>query len=134
MDELPQLWNILRGDMSFVGPRAEWVELAKEFRKEVPSFDRRHAVRPGLTGLAQIYGHSESPPRQKLKYDLLYIKKQNVWLDLRLVLISFFVTFLGRWEDRTQKLPHLFRDGRKKRLSYVGIGKHLREISIQRGG
>ena len=134
MDELPQLWNILRGDMSFVGPRAEWVELAREFRKEVPSFDRRHTVRPGLTGLAQVYGHSESPPRQKLKYDLLYIKKQNVWLDLRLVLISFFVTFLGRWEDRTQKLPHLFRDGRKKRLSYVGIGKHLREISIQRGG
>ena len=54
MDELPQLWNIFRGDMSFVGPRPEWTELVKEFRQEIPGFDRRHAVTPGLTGIAQI--------------------------------------------------------------------------------
>src|SRR5712692_4650835 len=77
MDELPQLWNILRGDMSFVGPRPEWVELVRRFRKEITGFDRRHTVRPGLTGLAQICGHSELGRRHKLRYDLVYIQKQS---------------------------------------------------------
>lgn len=105
MDELPQLWNILKGDMSFVGPRPEWTELVRGFRQEIPSFDRRHVVRPGLTGLAQIYGHSEMPRRHKLQYDLLYITKQNLWLDLRLILFSFLVTFAGGWEARSRKVP-----------------------------
>ena len=107
MDELPQLWSIFRGDMSFVGPRPEWSELVKKFREEIPGFDRRHAVKPGLTGIAQIYGHSELPRRQKLRYDLVYIKKSSFWLDIRLVFISFLVTFTGRWEDRSSKLPWL---------------------------
>lgn len=105
MDELPQLWNILRGDMSFVGPRPEWVELVKRFRKEVPGFDRRHAVRPGLTGFAQVYGDSELPRRQKLRYDLLYIRRQSLWIDLRLIAFSFLVTFKGGWEARSSKVP-----------------------------
>ena len=105
MDELPQLWNILRGDMSFVGPRPEWVELVKRFRAEIPSFDLRHMVRPGLTGLAQVYGHSEMPRRHKLRYDLLYVRRQNLWLDIRLVLLSFAVTLTGRWERREAKVP-----------------------------
>ena len=104
MDELPQLWNIFRGDMSFVGPRPEWVELVKRFRVEIPSFDLRHKVRPGLTGLAQIYGHSEISRRHKLRYDLLYARRQTFWLDIRLVLISFAVTFTGRWERREGKI------------------------------
>ena len=104
MDELPQLWNILRGDMSFVGPRPEWVELVKKFRAEVPRFDLRHRVRPGLTGLAQVYGHSEISRRNKLRYDLLYARRQNFWLDMRLVLLSFAVTFTGRWELREAKV------------------------------
>ena len=104
MDELPQLWNILRGDMSFVGPRPEWVELVKRFRAEIPRFDLRHWVRPGLTGLAQVYGHSEMSRRNKLRYDLLYARRQSFWLDLRLVLLSFFVTFTGRWELREAKV------------------------------
>jgi lipopolysaccharide/colanic/teichoic acid biosynthesis glycosyltransferase len=107
MDELPQLWNIFRGDMSFVGPRPEWTELVKKFRQEIPGFDRRHAVTPGLTGIAQIYGHSELPRRQKLRYDLVYIKKQSFWLDMRLVLVSFLVTLTGKWEDRSAKLPRM---------------------------
>lgn len=115
MDELPQLWNIFRGDMSFVGPRPEWTELVKKFRREIPAFDRRHAVRPGLTGLAQVYGHSESPRRQKLRYDLVYIQKQTFWLDLRLVGISFLVTFLGRWEARGAKLPRWLSHGPRRR-------------------
>jgi len=115
MDELPQLWNIFRGDMSFVGPRPEWSELVKKFRVEIPGFDRRHAVTPGLTGIAQIYGHSELHRRQKLRYDLLYIKKQSFWLDMRLVFISFLVTFTGKWEERSGKLPHLLNLGRAAR-------------------
>jgi len=116
MDELPQLWNIFRGDMSFVGPRPEWTELVKKFRVEIPGFDRRHRVTPGLTGIAQIYGHSELDRRQKLRYDLLYIKKQTFWLDLRLVFVSFLVTFTGKWEDRSAKLPQLLGRRAARRL------------------
>jgi len=112
MDELPQLWNILRGDMSFVGPRPEWVELVKRFRAEIPRFDLRHQVRPGLTGLAQVYGHSELPRRHKLRYDLLYARRQSFWLDIRLVILSFAVTFTGRWERREAKF--LRSPGRRK--------------------
>lgn len=114
MDELPQLWNIFRGDMSFVGPRPEWIELVKRFRVEIPTFDLRHKVRPGLTGLAQIYGHSEISRRHKLRYDLLYARRQSLWLDLRLVLLSFAVTFTGRWERREAKIsrPRQWRAGR----------------------
>ena len=113
MDELPQLWNIFRGDMSFVGPRPEWTELVKRFRQEIPGFDRRHAVTPGLTGIAQIYGHSELPRRQKLRYDLIYIRRHSLWLDIRLVLVSFLVTFTGKWEDRSAKFPRLLGGGRR---------------------
>jgi len=121
MDELPQLWSILRGDMSFVGPRPEWTELAKVFRREIPGFDRRHAVRPGLTGLAQICGHSETPRQQKLRYDLLYIRKQSLWLDLRLILLSFWVTFSGSWETRAAKLPAWF-GARQRQCRRVAFG------------
>lgn len=124
MDELPQLWNIFRGDMSFVGPRPEWVELVKTFRSEIPDFDRRHSVRPGLTGLAQIYGHSELPRGQKLRYDLVYIKRQSFWLDVRLVLVSFVVTFLGQWENRGAKLPGWLRYGRR--------GNRTRRLAVQK--
>ena len=114
MDELPQLWNIFRGDMSFVGPRPEWTELVKKFREEVPGFDRRHVVTPGLTGLAQVYGHSELSRRKKLRYDLLYIKRRSFWLDVQLVVASFWVTFRGKWEVRTAKVLRLrkWRRGR----------------------
>lgn len=115
MDELPQLWSIFRGDMSFVGPRPEWLELVKKFRQEIPSFDLRHKVRPGLTGLAQVCGHSEISRRQKLRYDLLYVRRQSFWLDLRLILLSFIVTFTGRWERRESKVP-----GRRNRRPESG--------------
>lgn len=125
MDELPQLWNILRGDMSFVGPRAEWVELVKKFCREIPAFNQRHAVRPGLTGLAQIYGHSELPRRWKLRYDLLYIKKQDLWLDTRLITLSFLTTFLGKWEDRQEKLPRWVSRWERRRRALAANKKRL---------
>jgi len=110
LDELPQLWNIFRGDMSFVGPRALRVGeiLTRGDRRMVPlasivGYQRRHRVTPGLTGLAQIYADRDIPPRQKFRYDALYIRRQNFWLDLRLIFLSFWITFRGGWERRGKK-------------------------------
>jgi lipopolysaccharide/colanic/teichoic acid biosynthesis glycosyltransferase len=109
-DELPQLWNIFRGDMSFVGPRAlrpGEIEVGGEGRlvqlEEVPGFADRCRVRPGLTGVAQIYAPRDIPRRHKFQYDKLYIRKRSFWLDVRLILLSFWITFRGTWEVRGQK-------------------------------
>jgi lipopolysaccharide/colanic/teichoic acid biosynthesis glycosyltransferase len=111
MDELPQLWNILRGDMSFVGPRAlapmemaagdtgRIVRLA-----DIPGYLERHRVRPGLTGLTQIYADRDIPHARKFRLDLLYVRNASFCLDLRLVLLSFWITFRGRWERRGRKV------------------------------
>ena len=110
MDELPQLINIFKGDISFVGPRAlrpkeseahdgpDTMEIEK-----IPGYKERHSVRPGLTGLAQIYLPADALRRKKFRYDLLYIKKQSFWLDLKLILLSFWITFRGKWESRKRK-------------------------------
>ena len=111
MDELPQLWNIFIGDMSFVGPRAlrpgEIEVLGDgqlEALEDVPGYEYRSRVRPGLTGIAQIYAPRDIPRRQKFRYDRLYVERQSFWLDLRLIATSFWITFRGRWEARTSKL------------------------------
>ena len=104
MDELPQLLSILKGDMSFVGPRPERPELVEEFTKKFPDFKKRFVVKPGLTGIAQIYGQYDTPPQHKLKYDLLYIKKQSFLLDLKLIFLSFYITLRGKWEHRGKKI------------------------------
>ena len=109
MDELPQLWNIFRGDMSFTGPRAlrpGEIEAGRgtlEKLEEVPGFQERASVRPGLTGIAQIYAPRDIARRWKFKYDLLYVRRQSFWLDVRLVLLSFWITFRGSWEARGSK-------------------------------
>jgi lipopolysaccharide/colanic/teichoic acid biosynthesis glycosyltransferase len=108
LDELPQLWNILHGDMSVVGPRAlrpDEIEAGTSAAAtlplaEVPGFALRSAVRPGLTGIAQIYARRDLPRRQKFRYDKLYIRKQSAWLDLRLVLQSLTISLRGSWERR----------------------------------
>ena len=104
MDELPQLLNILRGDMSFVGPRPERPELVARFQREIPGYERRFLAPPGLTGLAQICGKYDSRPRQKLRYDVLYIKRQGFCLDARLIGLSVWITLRGRWESRGKKV------------------------------
>ena len=111
MDELPQLWNIFVGDMSFVGPRAlrpgEIEVLGDgqlETLEDVPGYEHRSRVRPGLTGIAQIYAPRDVPRRQKFKYDRLYVERQSFWLDVRLIATSFWITFRGRWETRSSKL------------------------------
>jgi lipopolysaccharide/colanic/teichoic acid biosynthesis glycosyltransferase len=110
MDELPQLWNIFCGDMSFVGPRAllpgeievggsgEPVPLEK-----IPGYKERHQVRPGLTGLAQVFAPRDVPRPQKFRYDLFYIKKQSFLLDLKLVGLSIWISLRGKWEYRGHK-------------------------------
>jgi lipopolysaccharide/colanic/teichoic acid biosynthesis glycosyltransferase len=110
MDELPQLWNILRGDMSFVGPRAlrpGEIEAGADGRltrlEEVPGFEHRIKVRPGLTGLAQVYAPRDVPRRQKFRYDRLYVNRRSWRLDLQLLLLSFWISVLGTWEARGRK-------------------------------
>jgi lipopolysaccharide/colanic/teichoic acid biosynthesis glycosyltransferase len=111
MDELPQLLNIFKGDMSFVGPRALRPQ-EKEVHghpdqrdiENIPGYRERHAVRPGLTGLTQIFLPGDTPRRKKFKYDLLYIRKRSFGFDLRLIILSFWITFRGRWESRASKL------------------------------
>lgn len=88
IDELPQLWNVLKGDMSFIGPRPERMEFVRELKKTIPYYSMRHTVKPGLTGWAQVsypYGASEEDARKKLEYDLYYIKNLSLLLDLRIL-------------------------------------------------
>jgi lipopolysaccharide/colanic/teichoic acid biosynthesis glycosyltransferase len=110
LDELPQLWNIFRGDMSFVGPRAlrpNEIEPATDGQvvalDAVPGFAVRCSVTPGLTGLAQIYLRRDVTRRQKFRYDLLYVRRRSLMLDVRLILLSFWISFNGRWEARQRK-------------------------------
>ena len=110
MDELPQLWNIFRGDMSFVGPRAlRPGEIEAETDgtlvalEDVPGFEHRIRVRPGLTGLAQIYARRDIPRRHKFRYDRIYVERGSWLLDARLILLSFWISFLGTWEARGRK-------------------------------
>jgi len=111
MDELPQLFNILKGDMSFVGPRALplWIDDNREGKKykditEIPGFKERSKVRPGLTGLSQIYAPKDATREEKFKYDVEYVNKMNLWLDLKLIFLSFWITLRGAWEKRENKL------------------------------
>lgn len=99
MDELPQILNILRGDMSFVGPRAMPVSEFETFKEEIPGLSRRLEARPGLTGIAQVYGKATRNIRAKLRYDLLYVGKQSFLLDIQLILLSVLITLRGRWEQ-----------------------------------
>jgi len=89
LDELPQLWNVLKGDMSFVGPRPERPEFVADLTRQIPFYGQRHVVRPGLTGWAQVrytYGASVEDTLQKLQYDLFYIKNLSLALDLFIIL------------------------------------------------
>lgn len=111
LDELPQLLSIFRGDMSFVGPRPmhpKETEISGSKYKsyqDIPDFDIRVSCTPGLTGLSQVYAPKYVPLENKIKYDILYIKKHNLLLDLKLIFLSFWITFRGSWEKNRNKIP-----------------------------
>lgn len=92
-DELPQLFNILKGDMAFVGPRPERKEITEEYTKEIPEFPFRLKVKAGLTGYAQVYGQYNTVPYDKLKLDLTYITNYSVWLDIKLIILTVKILF-----------------------------------------
>ena len=95
IDELPQLFNILKGDMSFVGPRPERPEIAKQYEKEMPEFALRLQVKAGLTGYAQVYGKYNTPPYDKVQMDLMYIANQSIIEDIKLMLMTFKILFIS---------------------------------------
>jgi len=99
LDEIPQMINVLKGEMSFVGPRPERPFFVKRFQDEIPFYFHRHTIKPGITGWAQIchpYGASKEEALQKLKFDLYYIKHMNVFLDIKIILQTIKVVLLGK--------------------------------------
>jgi lipopolysaccharide/colanic/teichoic acid biosynthesis glycosyltransferase len=111
LDELPQLWNILRGDMSLVGPRPlrpgesdTTADGRHVLLSTIPGYDERHAIRPGLTGLAQVCAPRDVPRTAKFRYDLLYKRRASFCLDMRLLATSFWITARGAWESKDGKV------------------------------
>ena len=99
LDELPQLFNVLKGDMSLIGPRAEWTKCAERYEQAIPCYHFRHLVKPGITGWAQVnypYGQNEEDALQKLKYDLYYIRHYSLLLDAMIVLKTLHIMVWGK--------------------------------------
>jgi len=99
LDEIPQLWNVLRGEMGFVGPRPERPEFVQWLSGEIPFYELRHLIRPGITGWAQVryhYGASLEETKQKLEYDLYYVKHLSLGLDLLIMFETVKTILLGR--------------------------------------
>ena len=99
IDELPQLWNIIKGTMSFIGPRPEWDILAKDYAKQINHYNLRHLIKPGITGWAQVmfpYGESLEDAKRKLEYDLYYLKHQDLVLDVLIVMKTAKAVLFGK--------------------------------------
>lgn len=98
-NEIPQMWNVIKGDMNLIGPRALMLEEVEEFEKEIPYFSLRHSVKPGVTGWAQVnypHGATVKDAMEKLKYDLFYIKNLSPFLDFHIILRTIRVILFGR--------------------------------------
>jgi lipopolysaccharide/colanic/teichoic acid biosynthesis glycosyltransferase len=99
LDELPQIWNVLSGDMSLIGPRAEWVKCAERYEQKIPFYHFRHLVKPGITGWAQVnypYGESDEDAIEKLKFDLYYIRHYSLKLDAMIFLKTVHTVLFGK--------------------------------------
>ena len=99
IDELPQIWNVLKGEMSLVGPRPERPYFVEQLSKEIPLYKRRLRVRPGVTGWAQVkhkYDETIEDVKQKLKYDLFYIENMSIRMDLKILFRTVFVVLFGK--------------------------------------
>lgn len=100
LDELPQFWNILQGDMTFVGPRPFQTWDRDDNLTEASGFIRRHASKPGLTGVSQIYLPRDASYRRTFRYDIFYINNCSLWLDIKLIIRSILISLLGKWPKR----------------------------------
>lgn len=99
LDELPQFWNVFKGDLSIIGPRAEWAELVESYEKKFPYYHFRHAIKPGITGWAQVnysYGQNDEDTMEKFYYDLYYIRKYTPVLDVIIVIKTIYMVVFGR--------------------------------------
>ena len=97
IDELPQLFNILKGDMSLVGPRPERPLFVEKFREEIPRYMVKHQVRPGLTGWAQVNGYrGDTSISKRIEYDLYYIENWTLGLDFKIIILTFFKGFINK--------------------------------------
>lgn len=119
IDEMPQVFNVLKGEMSIVGPRPERVEHVREYTKEFPEFSYRLRVNGGLTGYAQIFGKYNTGAADKLKLDLMYIENQSLLLDLKLIMMTLKIMFIpesteGFLEEKSRKIGHWEDSGLKK--------------------
>ena len=133
IDELPQLLNIIRGDMSIVGPRPERVEHMEKYGKEVPEFDFRTKVKGGLTGFAQIYGKYNTSPYDKLRLDLMYIENYSFILDIKLILMTIRIILskdstegfdkVEEAERKKEEVLHQMHEEREKEEAVPGAGK-----------
>jgi len=101
LDEIPQLINIIKGDMSYVGPRPQRTVLVKGYLDVMPEYAERHAVLPGLAGLAQVVGDYYLTPRQKLRFDRVYIRNMSLGFDLKIIILAFLIAFLRDASGRT---------------------------------
>ncbi|MBP5492298.1 MAG: sugar transferase [Clostridiales bacterium] len=140
LDEVPQFINVLRGEMSIVGPRSERPEFAKKFEAEIPGYDQRFSVKAGITGLAQVKGSYDSSASDKLRYDLLYIKNYSLLEDIKIILHTVRVIFTPKLYKRTysenveQYAPSATRDEiRAKRKARSELQKQSRPETPENG-
>ena len=97
LDETPQFFNILKGDMSLIGPRPERPQFVEQFKEEIPRYMVKHQVRPGLTGWAQVNGYrGDTSIRKRVEYDIYYIENWTIWLDLQIILLTFLKGFINK--------------------------------------
>ena len=97
LDELPQFWNVMKGDMSIVGPRPERPVFVEQFKEEIPSYMQKHMVKAGITGWAQVNGwRGDTDLKQRIEHDLYYIENWSIWLDLKIIFLTIFKGFINK--------------------------------------